>query len=299
MNFESLQLEGFNLTVTKSIELVATSNELAYSDKRNLIHSLYALFSVYDNGLMEKWRVFLEADKNTSPEKLDPYFVINRVINLENTTAELKALWYLFFPLIIYLDCPFDEEIYDELVLSLQNDEVLDIVLYSNYSILIKDTVEELEQTLDTPGMVVEWYTPFIIYKSQTDNKGETREVIKLKKWLAEGKFSDVFYYTQKLLNSFPEDDNLILLNIAARIPLSETETEEQKIKTLKQILTIIDEALKLKSDKKIFFHYYAALVHIALKNPNAAKSNLIACLQLDKTFTQAEQMLTILSNNK
>ena len=289
---------GVHSAVIKSFDLVKKATELSADKKRAIIYSLYCFRCLFDDELIKAVPSIL-AEFNlvkgiAMPEKLDLYDLVFAIVNLKGISVELKALWYAVFPYVMALDSPHDSSIYAKLLKLLTAPAVLKAVLYSEHSIYIKDSVEELEALGEIPSHIIDWYSHYIDFKHSRDDNGKTNEEIRFLDWLKDGRCKEVYVGTEKLLDTLFDDDGILICNIAARVSLDGIENENDRLIHLKQTLSLIESALERGSYKKIYLHYYAAIIHIALKNSDGAKANLAACLELNPNFPPAKNMLPL-----
>jgi len=289
---------GIHSAVVKSFDLIKKSKDLDFDTKREIIYSLYCFRCLFDNELTQNPPAILAefdlAKGQVMPKKLDLYKLVLQVVSLKSASTKLKALWYASFAYVLALDSPHCDNTYAKLQKILTADTVLYTLLYSPHSIYIKDSTEELEALGEVSHPVIDWYSHYINYKHKRDETGRTREEVRFLDWLKEGRCQEVFAGTEKLLNTLFDDDGILICNIAARVSLEGIENESERLEFLKQTLSLIESAIERGSYKKIFLHYYAAIIHIALKNSDGAKANLAACLELNPNFAPAKNMLRL-----
>jgi len=217
--------------------------------------------------------------------------VVYEITGLATADTQLKALWYLAFPYAVLLGAGIGAEVYADLRLELTDATVFQAVLDSPYSIYVRDSEEEM-RAADIPSPVIEWYLPYLFFKNQKDARGVSREEKRFQQWLNAGRFAEVFTGTEKLLDSFPDDDGILICNIAARITLHSVAEESERHALLKETLSLIESALERGSDKKLFLLYYAGLTHLGLGSRDAALCNFIACTELNPNFNPALTMI-------
>lgn len=223
----------------------------------------------------------------TVPQKPSLYRAVLDVVSLKTATDELKAMWFLVFPYIMLIDAPHETEVYYKLKEKILTEKVFDAVLNSRYGMGVADSVQEL-WAAEMPNTVVDWFTPYIEYKNEKNEKGVSRDVERYQKWLAAGRFSEVFAGTEKLLDTFPDDDTLLLTNIAARISLDTVESVEEREKLLNDTIEIIEGVLSEPNEKKAFFLYYHALALVGLKRLDEALDKLDETLDFNPRFESA-----------
>ena len=102
---------------------------------------------------------------------------------------------------------------------------------------------------------------------------------------------------TEKLLDSFPDDEEILLLNISARISLAPSADFETRVKLLSDNFRIINDAFKIPLKKYNYFLYYRGLTRLGMNDPEAAEADFKACLELDPKFEPALLMLKGMEN--
>ncbi len=253
----------------------------------------------YDAG-SPVWEYLFNAGKldgadATLPQKYDLYDMAYRIISLSSCSDELKAMWYMSFPYIMIMGAPHDVDIYDELFNQLAKKRYFDICLTTTYSVYIHDSIDALN-TSEVPSIIVSWYEPYITYKNQTDEEGLSREAMRYRSWIGQGRFSHVYAGTEKLLNTFPDDDNLILCNIASRFSLEGTKDGVDREKMFKEVLSTIDAVFERRTNKPLEFTYYKAMCYLGLQNIERAYDLFNECLTIKKDHEPALKMLNMLN---
>ena len=229
----------------------------------------------------------------TIPEKFDLYQMTYEIISLNTADTGLKALWYLTFPYAMLLGAPHNPDLYEILFETLARREIFRAVIESPHSIYVRDSENELRAEEGIPAPAVAWYLPYLAYKNEKDEAGASREEKRFQAWLGAGKFYEVYAGTEKLLDTFPFDDGLLICNIASRISLHPAATDDTvRQNLLKETLALIESALQRGSEKKLFLLYYAGLAHLGLHNKEAALYNFIACTELNPNFQPAKVMI-------
>jgi len=290
---------GVHGAVELSFKLVEKNATLSEIKKRQLVYSLYCFRCLFDDELIKNPPAVLKAFNLVKgvnmPLKLDLYNLVYAVVSLKGASDILKAHWYASFAYCLLLEPPHESDVYVKVQKILTTDKVFKAVLYSDFSLYIRDSVEELEARDDMPHILINWYTPYIEYKHYRDSDDKTREEIKFLEWLKQGKFKQVYLGTEKLLDSLIDDDGILICNIASRVSLDGVLEEADRMALLNQTLALIESALERGSPKGMFLHYYAAIIHIAFKNNEAAKANLAACLELNPNFVLAQNMMKLI----
>ena len=238
----------------------------------------------------------LAENEKTVPEKFDLYEMVLEIIRLNTADNVLKALWYLCFPYVMMLGAPHNAEIFEALHNLLVQSEIFLTVLDNPHSVYVRDSAAELMATDEIPSPVVEWYLPYISFKNEKDKNGVSREEKRFQRWLAAGRFAEVYTGTEKLLDTFPDDDGILLCNLAARVSLDSAVEEGARRALLIETLALINSALERGSEKKVFLLYYAGLAHLGLKNTDAALDNFRLCEDFNPDFKPAKIMLAALT---
>ncbi len=229
----------------------------------------------------------ITGDNASVPIKPSLYRAALDVVSLKGASDELKAMWYLIFPYVMLIGAPHESEIYYKLKEKLCTDKVFDAVLSSRYGVGVADSVKEL-WAAEMPNTVIDWLAPYIEYKNEKNEKGVSRDVARYQKWLAAGRFAEVFAGTEKLLDTFPDDNTLLLTNIAARISLDTVKNNDEREKLLENTIEMIESVLSEPNEKKAFFLYYHALALVGLKRLDEALDKLDETLDFCPNFESA-----------
>ncbi|MCL2374934.1 MAG: hypothetical protein FWC82_00185 [Firmicutes bacterium] len=263
--------------------------------KSALLFAHYSFLCIYDEGEKEKEHKILAKygilDTQWDKE-MDLYEMVYCTTSLKKASYELKAAWYLAFPFVLLLRVPHSEDLYEMLCKNLIDEKIFSKAIDSEYSIFVRDSVEELLANDDIPKLVADWYAPYIIWKNGKTNSGIMREEERFSRWLSQGKFVEVFKGTEKLLDTFPDDDGILVCNIAARVSLQGVTGEENRIILLKETLALIESALERGSVKKAYLLYYAGLCHLGLQNMDRAKEYFECALEEKNDFDAVKVML-------
>lgn len=228
-------------------------------------------------------------DNAVIPEKPTLYELALESVKLSSATAELKAMWLVYFPYVFMLGAPVEYDLYDELKSLVHTPEVFSTANAGKYADNICCTREELS---GEHPFIYDWYAPFVEWKSVRNDKGISREAAKYQRALALGEFEYAMHGTEKLLDSFPDDEELLLLNISARISLIPTVDFERRVKLLGDNFRIITDAMKLPLKKHVYFVYYRGLTRLGMNDEVGAKDDFSACLNIDSKFEPALLML-------
>ncbi len=225
----------------------------------------------------------------TVPEKLTLFEMAYKVCALPNATAELKGLWLVFFPYVFLIGAPVEYDIYDSLKELVHTAEVFAVTNENRYADNICCTTAELN---GEHPLIADWYRPFVEWKCEKNDKGISRETAKYQRALALGDYAYALWGTEKLLNSFPDDEEILLLNVSARISLAPTVGLEERVKLLSDNFNIINDAFKTPLKKYHFFLYYRGLTRLGMNMPDHAETDFKACLEIEPNFEPALLML-------
>ncbi|MDR2201289.1 MAG: hypothetical protein LBP26_00770 [Clostridiales bacterium] len=110
-----------------------------------------------------------------------------------------------------------------------------------------------------------------------------------LKKLLSGGRYSDAKRLSGRLLEIFPDAEEIMLLNLAARTSLDGAKTDAERQKELSDALEFLDAALSKDLKRREYFLYYNALALIGLKRADEARIKLGEALALKPGFEKAE----------
>lgn len=261
--------------------------------KRDIMYSLLCLRSLFDNRMIVDPDPLLKKYKclqHPEPQKLDLYDLALRVVR--GATTELRAMWYLTFPLIIMMDAPHDEGKYAQLKSELMSEGVFDAVLKSRYSVYTPDTVKEM-WAMDYPSTAVDWYLPYLEYKQEKDEKGVMREVGECRRLLAAGSFEQCLSRCEKLLAVFPDDEELLLCDIAARVSFAGVKDEQSRLMLMRETLGMADDALlSASNERRVYFMYYRGLTLLGLGDVKGSREAMLDCLSVVPNFELAKFML-------
>lgn len=222
------------------------------------------------------------------PEIRPAYAAVCAVVELGG--AELKAMWYIFFPYFMHA-VPCDRELYVRLKTELTTEAVFEAALESKYAEYVFDDAREARIEGVDP-LVIDWYEPFIDYKLSPDEKGVIRVVAKYKRELALKNYEAVVRGTERLLDLFPSDGELVLLHIAARTQCLEGKPREERTAILADTLELIDTVAGTFPEKAAYLAYYRGLTVLGLGRTEEAKAQFELCLELEPDFELAAFML-------
>ncbi len=228
------------------------------------------------------------------PDKPTLYETVNSIVSLDSATDELRALWLVYFPYVFMIGAPVEYDLLDELEAKINNPGVYKAALDGRYADNICCTTAELS---GEHPLVAEWYRPFIEWKSERNENGISRETAKYQRALMLGEYEYAMQGTEKLLDSFPDDEEIILLNISARSSLVAMAGLEKRVKLLSDNFRIINEAMKSAPKKYNYLLYYRGLTRLGMNDPEGAKEDFEASLKLDSHFEPSMLILKGMQN--
>lgn len=264
-------------------------------NKRDVLYSLLCFGCMFDDSFATDPDPILrkyDCLRLPEPKKLDLYELAYLLVTLPapaERQKELRMAWYMAFAYVLISEAPHNEIAYEKLREILHTQEVFASVLQSRYSVYIPATRNETEAQ-GVPGILAEWYAPYQSYCAERDENGVTRETSECRRLLALGRFSDVCLRAERLLASFPDDCQIALTDIAARVSLSGATDEKSRVALLKDTLSLIDDYLPVAEGQ--YFRYYRGLTLLGLMDTVGARAEFDACLQADPKFEPAMLMI-------
>lgn len=255
----------------------------------------YYKFDVGSPAWKEKYRRGEITGENAAlPDKPTLYEAVARIISLDSATDELRALWLVYFPYVFLIGAPVEYDLLGEIEAKINNPGVYKAALDGKYADNICCTTAELS---GEHPLVAEWYRPFIEWKSERNENGISRETAKYQRALMLGEYEYVMHGTEKLLDSFPDDEEITLLNITARSSLVAMAGLEKRVKLLSDNFRIINEAMKNAPKKYNYLLYYRGLTRLGMNDPESAKEDFEASLKLDPRFEPSMLILKGMEN--
>lgn len=232
----------------------------------------------------------ITGEKAKLPQKLTMFELPLKVVSLDDADDDLKALWYIYFPYVILIGAPIEHDLYEQLKQKLCNPGVFHKVLGSRYSENMFVTREEMS---GEHPLVCDWYGEFIDWKNQKTEKGVSRGVAFLQRRLALGDYDYVMRESERMLDCFPDDEELMLLNIAARMSKCASVDFETRVKLLSENFSLINDIITSGNVKKYnYFLYYRGLTRLGMQDMDNARADFMSCLKIDDKFEPAIMML-------
>lgn len=241
----------------------------------------------------------LPSEHATVPEKPTLYELALRCVTLNTATPELKGLWLVYFPYVFMLGAPIEYDVYDKLKAAVCTPEVFAAANADRYADNICCTAAELS---GEDPMTADWYLPFVEWKCERNERGVSRETEKYQREIMLKNYEYAIWGTEKLLDSFPDDEEIMLMNVSAKLSLvAETNDLPRRVKLISESLATIDEALRsVRSPQKhVYFMYYSGLAKLGMSDPEGAEEDFRACLDLDPDFQPAMLLLNGLAEKK
>ena len=229
------------------------------------------------------------------PQKLTLFELPDKIVSLPGADDELKAMWYIYFPYVILIGAPVEYDLYEHLKEKLFNPGVFSKVLESRYSENMFVTREEMA---DEHPLIADWYGAFIDWKNEKTEKGVSRATAFIQKKLALGDYDYVMCESERMLDCFPDDEELLLLNVAGRMSACASVDFEKRVKMLSENFRIINDAILGGNLKKYnYFLYYRGLTRLGMKDMANARADFESCLKIDPKFEPAIMMLKGMDN--
>lgn len=241
-------------------------------------------------------RGVIKGDNAVVPDKFTLFELAYACVTLDTVTVELKAMWFVYFPYVFLIGAPVEYDVYDSLKEILHTPEVFSAVLRGRYSDNICCAPNELS---GEDPFVADWYRPYVEWKCEKNEKGVSRETAKFQRALALGDYRYALRGTEKLLDSFPDDEEILLLNISARSSLAPSADFETRVKLLSDNFKIINAAFERPLKKYAYFLYYRGLTRLGMNEPEHAEADFNAALEIDPSFEPAMMMLKGIENAK
>ncbi len=244
------------------------------------------------------WRKCVDKGILSGPDAEEPvkyplYELVFRLLTLSDATAELKAMWYIFFPYIVNMGAPYDEKIYNKLKSLVLNEENFKQVLASKYSDKIYVNTKEMVLGGVDP-VIIDWFIEYTEWKNVKNEKGISRETEKYQKMLMYGDLEYVINGTERMLDVYPDDEEIFLLNMTAKTSYAGQLPEEEREKIFDDVILSAQDALSSPiRKKKHYVAYYLGLALLGKKEFDKAESSFKLALTYDPKFELAQMMLS------
>ncbi len=234
----------------------------------------------------------LEGIDAVEPVKYPLYELVYRLLTLNSATKELIAMWYIFFPYIVNMGTPYDEEHYLKLKAIVLCEDNFRQVLESKYSNKIFINTKEMVLGQVNP-IIIDWFIEYTEWKNVKNEKGISRETEKYQKMLVLGEFAYVINGTERMLDVYPDDEEIFMLNMTAKTSYAGTLDEKDRIKLFDDIILSAQDALSSPvKKKKNYIAYYLGLAFLGKKDFVKAQNSFKLALTYDPKFELADMML-------
>ena len=243
------------------------------------------------------WRRCVEKGMFDGINALDPvkyplYELVYRLLTLSSVTDELIAMWYIFFPYVVNMDPPFDEETFNKLKGIVLNEKNFKHVLDSKYSDRIYVNTKEMFFANVNP-IIIDWFIEYTEWKNVKNEKGISRETEKYQHSLLLGDYGYVVSGTERMLDVYPDDEEILLLNLTAKTSYAGTVEESEREKIFDEVILAAQTALSSPLNKKKFYiAYYLGLAFLGKKDFVKAQNSFELSLTYDPKFELAQMML-------
>lgn len=228
----------------------------------------------------------------SEPKKYPLYELVYRLLTLNSVTSELKAMWYIFFPYVVNVGAPYEEETYKRLKAIVLNEDNFKQVLDSKYSDRIFVNTKEMVLGGVDP-IIIDWFIEYTEWKNVKNEKGISRETEKYQKQLILGNFEYVVNGTERMLDVYPDDEEIYLLNMTAKVSYAGTLDEAEREKIFDDIILSAQDGLSSPiKKKKNYIAYYLGLAFLGKKDFQKAENSFKLALTYDSKFELADMML-------
>lgn len=226
------------------------------------------------------------------PQKLTLFEMVYTCITLNSATTSLRAMWYAYFP-YVFLVAPTEHDLYDKIKEILCVDKVFARVLDSEEGDNIYVDEEDIRE--DNP-LLKDWYSPFIAYRREKPD-GTARYNERLLAIMKKGDFRKVMELSDLFLSAYPDDEDLLINNITARLALCASAEGKERENLLKFNLSLINDALASTVDNQASLLYFSGMTKLGLKDVDGAEKDFEATLKADPTYEKALKMLVGIQN--
>ena len=226
------------------------------------------------------------------PQKLTLFEMVYACITLPTATHALKALWYSYFP-YVFLVAPTEHDLYDRIKEILCTEKVFQSVINSEEGDNIYVDEEDIRE--DNP-LLKDWFASFIAYRREKHD-GTARYNERLLAIMKEGNFRKVMELSDLFLAAYPDDEDLIINNVTARLALCASAEGKEREQLLNLNLSIINDALASTIDNQSEFLYFLGMTKLGLQDIVGAIADFEASLKADPENENAQKMLDGIKN--
>lgn len=232
--------------------------------------------------------------KNASiPQKLTLFEMVYTTITLNSATPALKALWYAYFP-YVFLVAPIEHDLYDRVKEILCTPSVFACVINTEEGDSIFVDEEDIQQ--DNP-LLKDWFAPFIAYRREKTKDGIARYNERLLAIMKTGDFRKVMDLSDAFMSAYPDDEDLLINNVTARLALCASAEGKEREDLLKLNLSIINDALSTTIDNQGAFTYFSGMTKLGLKDIDGAEKDFETVLKIEPDNENAKKMLEGIKN--
>lgn len=226
------------------------------------------------------------------PQKLTLFEMVYACITLNSATNALRALWYAYFP-YVFLVAPIEHDLYDRIKEILCTDKIFGLVLNTQEGDNIYVDEEDIRE--DNP-ILKDWYAPFIAYRREKPD-GTARYNERLLTIMKLGDFRKVMELSDLFLAAYPDDEDLLINNVTARLALCASAKGKEREDLLKLNLSVINDALASSVNNQASFLYFSGMTKLGLKDVDGAEKDFEATLKADPSYDNALKMLMGIRN--
>ncbi|MBO5224738.1 MAG: hypothetical protein J6C23_09535 [Clostridia bacterium] len=226
------------------------------------------------------------------PQKLTLFEMVYACITLNSATNALRALWYSYFP-YVFLVAPTEHDLYDRIKEILCTDKVFSCVINTEEGDNIYVDEEDIRE--DNP-ILKDWYAPFIAYRREKPD-GTARYNERLLAIMKTGDFRKVMELSDLFLAAYPDDEDLLINNVTARLALCASAEGKEREQLLKLNLSVINDALASTVDNQASFLYFSGMTKLGLQDLDGAEKDFEATLKADPSYDNALKMLMGMKN--
>ena len=227
------------------------------------------------------------------PQKHTLYEMVYETVTLSSATPLLKAMWYAYFPYILLIGAPIEHDIYDNLKSILFCDEVFSHLMMSEYG---DEIYVDIEDVRDDHPLLKDWYAPYIAWRREKPN-GYPRYNERITHLIKSGDFKTALTLSQAYLDAYPDDEDLVINDITARLALCASAEGKDREKMLDYNAELISQALLTTISRRAELLYYLGMTKLGLLDIDGAENDFKACLETDPNFDKATKMLIGINN--
>ena len=111
------------------------------------------------------------------------------------------------------------------------------------------------------------------------------------------GDFRKVMELSDAFMSAYPDDEDLLINNVTARLALCASAEGKEREDLLKLNLSIINDALSTTVDNQSAFMYFAGMTKLGLKDIDGAEKDFESVLKIEPENENAKKMLEGIKN--